>query len=210
MNYLPVPPLAQTMARYLEIVRPLLSRAEFSTTAQAVADFEERDGRACQRELIDFSHQQNDAGGSWLSDAWLASYLLSRGPLPLTSNVGFQLAWPLSPLTAATSVAATSQASDIAGATEAGSGGLDWAAGVVQQLAESHLRYLRGDITSDINARGVPLCMQQWRYLAGGVRRPGLASDEYDYATHGAEVPFHAGGVHCDVRRHGARPHPGL
>lgn len=152
MKRLPVPPLPQTLERYLATVRPLLDDAEFERTTQAVRAFETGAGPQAQRALEEFAHEEHEAGRNWMSEAWLETYLAGRDNLTLLSNVAFELAWH-SPST-----------------------GVDLAADVVHRFAAVHLDYLRGDIPSDTGPRGDELCMRQWRYLAGGLRdpKPGL------------------------------------
>ena len=152
MKRLPVPPLEQTLERYLETVEPLLDAAEFERTREAVARFASGVGPRCQRDLEEFAKAEHEAGRNWMSEAWLEAYLGGRDNLTLLSNVAFELAW------------------------NGGLTGVDLAADVVHRFVAVHLDYLRGDIEPDVGARGDELCMRQWRYLAGGVRdpKPGL------------------------------------
>lgn len=154
MTYLPVPPLAQTLARFEEYVRPLLTAEEVARTAQVVERFAEHDGPAAQEVLERQAAEQNETGASWLTELWFAAYLGGRTPLTLTSNVGFELTWP-----------------------ERDSG-VERAAGLAHRLARVHLDHLRGEIEPLVSPRGESLCMQQWSYLAGGIRRPRAGQDE--------------------------------
>lgn len=152
MKRLPVPPLQQTLERYLDTVRPLLDDAQFERTRTAVQQFASGAGPEAQRDLEEFAQVEHDAGRNWMSEAWLEAYLAGRDSLTLLSNVAFELEWH-SPRT-----------------------GVDLAADVVHRFAAVHLDYLRGEIEPDSGMRGDPLCMRQWRYLAGGLRdpKPGL------------------------------------
>lgn len=85
---LPVPDLAETCARYLKQVRPLLSDEEYKKTTASVRHFQSRIGKTLQAQLEASSEK---ADTSWLLDAWLKSYLDVRTPLPLASNVGFAI-----------------------------------------------------------------------------------------------------------------------
>lgn len=85
---LPVPELAETCARYLKQVRPLLNDEEYKKTAASVRYFQSRSGKTLQTQL-QASAEQSET--SWLLDTWLKSYLDIRTPLPLASNVGFTL-----------------------------------------------------------------------------------------------------------------------
>lgn len=162
MNYLPVPPLEQTLQRYLATVRPLLDESEYRATERVTAEFGASDGPACQQALLDFAAQEDADGRSWLSDAWLDGYLAVRKPLPLASNVGFQLNWTLS--------------------------SRDWAGvgDLIYRFAAVHLAYLRGEVTDDPSPRGGWRCLRQWSYLAGGVRRPHAEHDEFVPGPEGA------------------------
>ncbi|WP_052462279.1 choline/carnitine O-acyltransferase [Nigerium massiliense] len=153
-KHLPVPPLDQTLQGFLTAVRPLLDEKQFAATSEAVARFATGDGPVCQDALLAFADSEDAEGRSWLSDAWLATYLAGRTPLPLTSNVGFAL-----------------DLGDIPP-------GVAGAAGALRRIADVHLGYLRGDITVDLGPRG-PLCLQQWDCLAGGLRHPEPDVDVY-------------------------------
>lgn len=152
---LPVPPLRQTLDRYLETVGVLLSRAELEVTRGAVEAFAAGDGPACQAALEALAVEEDALGRSWLWDAWLEAYLVTRVALPLSSNVGFELAMPT-----------------------AGSG-LDRAAELVHRLASAYLAHLHGDAGADLSPRGEPLCQRQWDHLAGGIRHPRQGLDVY-------------------------------
>lgn len=154
MTYLPVPPLAHTLARYQEVVSPLLEEHEAARTAEICAEFEAGDGPRLQEALERNAEAANGDGTSWLTDLWYAAYLASRTPLTLTSNVGFELAWPEE------------------------DEGLDRATRLAHRLARIHLHHTRGEIEPQTSPRGEALCMRQWSYLAGGMRRPGAEIDE--------------------------------
>lgn len=85
---LPVPDLAETCERYLKLVRPLLSDKAFEKTAATTRNFESGKGKELQATLQQFAAEVET---SWLIDAWLESYLRVRNPLPLASNIGFNI-----------------------------------------------------------------------------------------------------------------------
>ena len=91
---LPVPPLRQTLDRYLETVAVLLSPEELEVTRGAVEAFAAGDGPACQSALEAFAAEEDALGRSWLWEAWLEASHVTRVALPLSSNVGFELAMP--------------------------------------------------------------------------------------------------------------------
>lgn len=153
MPTLPVPPLAQTLERYLETVRPLLDDAEFAATSAVVAEFAEGDGRACQAELERAARDAAETGGSWLTRPWLETYLATRDPMPLVSSVGFEITLP----------------SPGAGPARA--------ADAIHRLAAVHLAHLRGDLEPEIDPRGNAIDATQLAVLGGGLRRPGIEID---------------------------------
>ena len=124
MQHLPVPPLEHTAANYLRAVRPLVDDDALARTASLVADFVASDGPACQAELEAFAAQENAAGRSWLSEAWLAGYLTVRTPVALTTNATLRM-----------------RIGDRDAHPAGRDGGLDWAADAVYRLAWVHLVY---------------------------------------------------------------------
>lgn len=154
MTHLPVPDLHQTLQRYLDVVAPLLDEDELATTRSSVEDFARSDGPACQEALLAYAQAENANGSSWLTKAWLSGYLVGREPLPLLSNVGFQITWP----------------SDKTG--------IERAADLAHRMGQVHLAHLRGEIREQTTPRGQVLSMSQWQYLAGGLRHPRPGEDE--------------------------------
>lgn len=163
MDQLPVPPLAQTLQKYLVALSPLLSPQEAQRTEDAVERTLEGDGPACQAELETFAETEGAQGRSWLSAAWLRGYLAVRTPLPLTSNVGFQIRVPPSPTAEQKSAALSGPAR---------------AAAVVHRLAAVHLASLRGELPAEQTPRGQPVCGVQREVLAGGLRHPAAEVDD--------------------------------
>lgn len=155
MQHLPVPPLEHTAANYLRAVRPLVDDDALARTTSLVADFVASDGPACQAELEAFAAQENAAGRSWLSEAWLAGYLTVRTPVALTTNATLRM-----------------RVGDRDAHPAGRDGGLDWAADAVYRLAWVHLAYLRGELAAETTPRGEPVCPTQREVLAGGLRHP--------------------------------------
>lgn len=155
MTQLPVPPLRQSLDRYLAALRPLSDAGQMRRAEEVVARFHATDGPRCQAELVAFADQENAAGESWLSRHWLATYLAVREPLPLTSSVGFRIRW------------------------DRDSSGIDRAAEVIHCAASVHLSYLRGEVEDEVTPRGDPVDMRQWQVLAGGVRHPRPVEDVF-------------------------------
>ena len=155
MRALPVPPLSGTLERYRAAADPLLTAAERAATAARIEAFSQNEGPELQAALEAFAATEDAAGRSWLSEAWLAGYLTTRGPITLTSNVGFLINWPGS-------------------AT-----GIERAADLVHRMASVHLAWLRGELPDESTPRGDVLDPQQLRYLAGGLRHPRPGADEF-------------------------------
>ena len=81
---LPLPPLEDTAARYLEQLRPLLSATQFNE-AQATADeYLRSEGRALQAQLA--AENARNPGTSFIKAHWDAMYLCGRYPVPINSN----------------------------------------------------------------------------------------------------------------------------
>ncbi|XP_017769872.1 PREDICTED: carnitine O-acetyltransferase-like isoform X1 [Nicrophorus vespilloides] len=82
---LPVPTLDQTLYKYLESVRPLLSNEEFAKTLELTEKFANTDGAKLQALLLEKAHEAEN----WLADWWLnAAYLDFRSPLVVWSSPG--------------------------------------------------------------------------------------------------------------------------
>ena len=88
---LPVPELEPTAQRLLAALRPLLDDAQVERTRETAQDWLAGDAPQLQQRLKDFAGQEDSVGRSWLSREWLDGYLTVRTPLPLTTNVGFQI-----------------------------------------------------------------------------------------------------------------------
>ncbi|MDO5102875.1 MAG: choline/carnitine O-acyltransferase [Lautropia sp.] len=147
---LPIAELDDSCQRYLEQVQPLLSADELAKTTAIVQAFQANDGVRLHEALHRFDHDMMHAGKSWLIDTWLTSYLAGREPLPLVSNVGFQLQ------TADHSLA-------------------DWIAALTAVCAD----YQHGRIKPTLTPQGTPCCMHQWAILKGASRIPRPQVDDY-------------------------------
>lgn len=155
MKPLPVPPLRQTLDRYLEAVEPLLTDDELATTRAAVEQFATGEGPAAQAALEQLAAKEDALGRSWLSEAWLEGYNATRDPLPLVSNVGFEVVIP-------------------------GAGtGLQRAAEITHRMASAYLAFLRGERHEDVSPRGEPLAQDGYLLMGGGIREPRLGLDEF-------------------------------
>ncbi len=158
MQTLPIPPLSQTLDRFITGVSPLLTDDEIKQTKAAAAHFERHCGKLLQQRLLEFAQQQDEKGVSWLTDIKLAAYLQDIRPLALCNNPGLQLDYPSSDK------------------------GLQRAASFIHRVARVHINYLNGEIEQPIDARGQPISMYNWRVLSGAMREPLAEGDHYYYA----------------------------
>ncbi|KAJ3038037.1 Carnitine O-acetyltransferase mitochondrial [Rhizophlyctis rosea] len=86
---LPVPPLEETLPRYLQTVRPLVDDARYEQTKQAVTDFARPGGMGeeLQRRLLE---RQATKETSWLIDWWNDyAYMSYREPTVINVNYFF-------------------------------------------------------------------------------------------------------------------------
>lgn len=88
---LPVPNLDSTLKAYLDSLRPLIHEDEYERVVAVCADFAASDGIVLQRELEAYAKSQALIGETFISKAWLQTYLSQhREALPL-SNPFLQL-----------------------------------------------------------------------------------------------------------------------
>ncbi|PID64807.1 MAG: hypothetical protein CR977_03085, partial [Gammaproteobacteria bacterium] len=145
---LPIPDLQETATRYLAWVRPLLDDATYKQTQAKVADFVAGIGSTLQQDLQDFAKIQAEQGESWLSEAWLHSYLAERRSLPLSTSGAFRLDLHLP------------------------DSGLRRLAHLIAGLAKQSADYLNGCLEPNVSDRGEALDMRQWLALRGISRVP--------------------------------------
>jgi len=84
---LPIPPLQQSLDKYLKSVRPLVDDEDFDQTQSVVEVFSRKGGHGekLQSQLVKRSAREEN----WLEDWWLNSaFLDSRLPLPIIGNPG--------------------------------------------------------------------------------------------------------------------------
>ena len=82
---LPVPPLDQTLDKYLQILRPLISADDYERTERVVEVFRRREGPVLQTALQERARTRD----SWLQQWWLeCAYLGFRLPVVVHSSPG--------------------------------------------------------------------------------------------------------------------------
>lgn len=155
---LPIPELTDTAERYLTWVQPLLDINDYQVTQQCVRNFINEEGPVLQQDLQQLAEQQAQYNKSWLSDAWLDSYLCVRESLPLSTSTAFRLGMNLP------------------------NKGLLRLANLIVGLAKQSADYLSGKITPNASPRGEILDMRQWLALRGIARVPQSKIDGYELA----------------------------
>ena len=152
---LPVPPLDETLDAYSHALKAVLHDSELEHARAVVESFRTGAGPRLDAQLRERAAEREAAGTNWLNDEWYSSYLTTRSPLTLASNVGFQLAFP--------------------GAD--GMSGLDRAVDIIRRAATVHLAAAAGDTPEDVDGRGNRITMNQWFVYAGGIRQPDKGED---------------------------------
>uniref|UniRef100_A0A8D2KUN7 Choline/carnitine acyltransferase domain-containing protein n=1 Tax=Varanus komodoensis TaxID=61221 RepID=A0A8D2KUN7_VARKO len=150
----PLPPLAQTMARYLRSLEPLVSPEELEQTRQLVTEFEAPGGEG---ERLQARLQRRAARmENWITDWWIQSaYLESRLPLAIHSNPAVVLPkqdfndWK---------------------------GQLRFAAKLIAGVLDFKAKIDHQTLLVEYS-RGYPLCMDQYSCLFSSCRLPGPKHD---------------------------------
>ena len=102
-----------------------------------VDEFESTRVPELQRALVAYAERENAAGRSWLARTWLSGYLGTRDPLPLSSNVGFQIR------------------------VDSENSGVERAAEMVMRFAAVHLAHIQGQLEPADNPLGERMDDQQ-------------------------------------------------
>ncbi|WP_076598474.1 choline/carnitine O-acyltransferase [Corynebacterium appendicis] len=164
---LPVPPLDGTLDAYSHALEAVLDGSELVHARGVVESFRTGAGPRLDEQLRVRASQREAAGTNWLNDEWYSSYLTTRSPLTLASNVGFQIAFPV------TGGADGFDADSAAGS----SAGLDRAVEFIRRAATVHLAAAADALPQDVDARGNRITMNQWFVYAGGIRHPEEGED---------------------------------
>ena len=152
---LPVPPLQQTLDKYLKTVRPLINDDEYENTKNLVETFGKKDGYGehLQQKLLEHAKRKEN----WLSEWWLdCAYLESRASVviycsPAVSFPRFKFS------------------------------GVQ---GQIEQAAKVIAGFLKYKVDIDNETISVeklgkyPLCMDQYYRILSACRIPGLAKDD--------------------------------
>ena len=81
---LPIPPLADTCARFKEMLEPLMDGAELTAAFAAVDEFGGKEGPEFNTDLT--RRNQNSPNTSYVKPFWDRMYLGGRYPVPINSN----------------------------------------------------------------------------------------------------------------------------
>ena len=147
---LEVPPLDGTLDAYEHALRAVLEGAELEHAHEIVEKFRTGAGPKLDAALRERAEALAAEGTNWLHEEWYSSYLTVREPLPLSTNVCFQLARP----------------------REHTSLGLDGAVEFIQRAAMVHLQVASGNLPEDVDARGNRITLNQWFVYAVSTRLP--------------------------------------
>ncbi len=147
----PLPPLEDTCARFLDWCAPLLTGDQLAETEAAVAEYLKPDGPARVLDAALRDYDTRPGVHSWLDDFWRYRYLGRRDRIALNANFFFYF-------------------------QDTGQGQLDRAAGLI--AGTLHFKHLVDTEALPVELlRGQPLSMEQNRYLFSATRIPGVDID---------------------------------
>ncbi|MDO5493248.1 MAG: choline/carnitine O-acyltransferase [Nesterenkonia sp.] len=153
---LPVPPLDESLPRFLGTYSALAAPEDVAAAEQMVERFRAGPAETLQEDLERFAAAEHAEGRSWLTQEWDHQYMAVREPLTLSSSAAFELA-----LRAETPGDAASRTAEI-----------------IHRIAVVHLTEARGETAPEIDPRGNELTMEMWRCLTGGIRHPQPHADD--------------------------------
>lgn len=167
LKRLPVAETADVMDRLVRMVAAV--RPQEVEEVRALADrLLAGQGPALRERLVVRAEAEDAAGRNWMSGPWLQGYFAERRPLPLSTNVVFQVAL---------------------GRDQPG-GVLEdpvlRAADVIRRAGAVHLAEARGQTVPPVDARGSAIDPAQFACLNGGLREPGAGVDSFRAAEPGA------------------------
>ncbi|KAM6411835.1 LOW QUALITY PROTEIN: peroxisomal carnitine O-octanoyltransferase [Pluvialis apricaria] len=81
---LPVPPLDESLSKYLDAVKPFLNQEEYQRTEDIVKKFENGIGKELHQKLLERAKTRRN----WLEDWWLSAYLDLRISTQIHCNMG--------------------------------------------------------------------------------------------------------------------------
>ncbi|KAJ1677218.1 hypothetical protein EV182_006634, partial [Spiromyces aspiralis] len=162
---LPIPPLHETVARYLKSLEPLTTKQELAHSTRAAQDFVSFGGigELLQQRLLELDRREPN---NWLEKIWLnKAYLEWREPNYI--NVNWLAAFCNHPHLGVDAAARPGAITDIQ---------LERAAGLISHMLDTNDKLNSGQMECDIQ-RGTPLCMNQFKYQFGTTRVPKKGCD---------------------------------
>ncbi|KAI8581739.1 hypothetical protein K450DRAFT_171831 [Umbelopsis ramanniana AG] len=151
---LPVPPLAATMQKYLQSVRPLLNDADYEKTVQAVQEFQTKGGVGEKLQERLMARANDPSIVNWMEDWWLdQAYMGYRDPIVIYVSYFFGYKDDKLRRTPAKRAAAITTA----------------ALEFKRQIVECNLE--------PEYAKGEPMCMDSYKYMFNNCRIPVKPSD---------------------------------
>eukprot|EP01125_Pyxidicula_operculata_P008686 TRINITY_DN2894_c0_g1_i2.p1 TRINITY_DN2894_c0_g1~~TRINITY_DN2894_c0_g1_i2.p1 ORF type:complete len:544 (-),score=107.12 TRINITY_DN2894_c0_g1_i2:387-2018(-) len=150
---LPIPPLKDTLRRYIETVTPLLSDEELAETKKKAEKFAQYDGPMLDAQLHQLQHQSPT---SWIEGFWDTMYLEWRDSVAIHSNPCFVLQDDPTPERNAQVIRAASLVYSTI-----------W-----------FINLIRTDLLAPDSERNVRLCMHQYTKLFGTSRIPQYRRDK--------------------------------
>nr|VDG63755.1 Choline/Carnitine o-acyltransferase [Streptococcus thermophilus] len=148
---LPVPPLDDSLDAYKHALSAVLKDGQLDRANEIVENFRTGAGPQLDEKLRERAAQREEEGTNWLHSEWYSGYLTVRDPLPLSTNVGFQIALPANDLSPV---------------------GIERAVEFIQRAAKVHLQAAAGTTEEDVDGRGNRITMNQWFPYAGAIRHP--------------------------------------
>ncbi|XP_070177314.1 carnitine O-acetyltransferase-like isoform X2 [Littorina saxatilis] len=169
---LPVPPLQQTMDKYLRSVRPLVTEEEFANTQQIVKEFLKSPGPELQRILEKRAEEKTN----WLSEWWKnVAYLDYR--IPVVVNFNPAVVFP--------EQSYRGSKEQLRFAAKFVAGALDYKMMVDEQTLPVEM------------LGGKPLCMMQYYQILAACRVPGHKKDTHViYPSNEPDPPKHIAVIH--------------
>jgi len=151
----PLPKLDETLKRFREAIRPLLTEEEFNKYNNVINDFEKNDGVELQRIL---ENTDKEAPYSWMEGFWQSMYKDLRCPMPINVNPWLVVGDDPNP--------------------KRNNSQILKAASMIAAAARFAALVQKGELEPDV-IQGVPMCMNGFKYLLGGTRVPVHGRDEF-------------------------------
>lgn len=168
MPHLPVPPLQQSLGKYLKTIRPLVSDDAFDQTQKIVSEFGQPGGEG--EKLQKMVEKRAETRDNWLSDWWLEhAYLRARSPIVI--HYSPSVSFPRYPF-------------------QGVEGQLRQAAHVISAVISYKKMIDKRAVPLEHMGKD-QLCMEQYYNLLSTCRVPGSPMDRIAYHGRDVKVPGH-------------------